>query len=222
MTRNEALLDIALVALCFFAVWTAVSLLEIATGGAVAVIAGVIAATWRLRARGDSWRDVGVRKPEKPMRLPLDVIALYALTIAGNAIIVQLLANWFGWPGLGLEAYASLRGDLVAFLTILAIAWTTAAFGEELLFRGFLLTRLQLALPEKHGGTVLAIAFQAFLFGIAHAYLGPRGVATAMLVGVIYATWYVRRGRNLWPLFIAHGLTDTVSLTAIYSGLLPT
>jgi uncharacterized protein len=54
----------------------------------------------------------------------------------------------------------------------------------------------------------------------AHAYLGAKGVATATLVGLIYGAWYVMRGRNLWPLIIAHGLTDMVSLLAIYAGVL--
>lgn len=222
LARSAAVLDVAIVTAGFLTTWVAASYSGLSAGGAVAVLVGLIAATWRIKARGDSWSSIGVRRPVSLKRLPLDVLALYALTIAGNLIVVQLLATLLGWSGLGLEAYSALRGDLTAYLRILAIAWTTAAFGEELLFRGFLLTRLEHIFQGVRGGTAAAIILQAFLFGIAHAYLGARGVAIATLVGLIYAAWYLKRGRNLWPLFLAHGLTDTISLTAIYAGAIPT
>ncbi len=65
------------------------------------------------------------------------------------------------------------------------------------------------------------LRLQAAIFGAAHSYLGARGIATATLVGVVFGSWFVLRGRNLWPLILAHGLTDTITLFAIYAGVMP-
>jgi uncharacterized protein len=71
------------------------------------------------------------------------------------------------------------------------------------------------------GGTVAtasAVVAQALLFGAAHFYLGTRGIATAFAAGLVYGLVYVCNGRNFLPLIVTHGLTDTMSLLAIYLG----
>ena len=60
---------------------------------------------------------------------------------------------------------------------------------------------------------------QAALFGLAHLYLGPTGMLNAFAIGLVAAAVYTADGRNLWPLIVAHGLVDTVGLTAIHFGL---
>jgi hypothetical protein len=60
---------------------------------------------------------------------------------------------------------------------------------------------------------------QATLFAFGHAYLGPRGMLNAGALGLLGGLCYLWNGRNLWPLFIAHGLVDSVGLTALFLGL---
>jgi membrane protease YdiL (CAAX protease family) len=106
-----------------------------------------------------------------------------------------------------------------ALFARLLLVCASAAFGEELVFRGFLLTRLEILLGGGLSATATAVAGQALLFGVAHWYLGLRGVSTAALIGLAYGVVYVCNGRNLAPLIVAHGLTDSLSLIAIYSGV---
>jgi membrane protease YdiL (CAAX protease family) len=70
-------------------------------------------------------------------------------------------------------------------------------------------------------GTTLTVLVQAVCFGAAHVYLGQRGVATAMTVGLLYGAAYFGTGRNLPVLMLAHGATDSLSLIAIYMGMVP-
>ena len=95
--------------------------------------------------------------------------------------------------------------------------WIQAGFGEELVFRGFLLTRLELLLGAGFTATMIAVAGQAMLFGAGHWYLGPRGITTATLLGLMLGVVCVCDGRNLVPLIGAHGLADSLSLIAIYA-----
>jgi uncharacterized protein len=41
-----------------------------------------------------------------------------------------------------LEVFRALRGDLRLTLLFLALAWTLAAFGEEMVYRGYLINRV--------------------------------------------------------------------------------
>lgn len=238
--RRNASIDVAIAAGAYLSVYFLMRFADLPRAGACAVLAALTVATWRLRVRGESWRTLGLAKPESLVRLAVAVFVLYVIVVASVLALVEPLAQIAGWRALDLSTYADLPGNPLALATILLIAWTTAAIGEELLFRGFLLTRLEnllrrtrapfLPFPRDAGEgtgdhstffhTALAVILQAAIFGIAHWYLGAKGVATAMMVGAIYGVWYVLRGRNLLPLIIAHGLTDTVSLVAIYAGVL--
>jgi membrane protease YdiL (CAAX protease family) len=65
-----------------------------------------------------------------------------------------------------------------------------------------------------------AAAFgQATLFALGHSYLGPRGMLNAGALALVAGLGYRWNGRNLWPLFMAHGLVDSVGLTALYLGV---
>ena len=218
---RPALFDLTIVAAGFLLAFFVADLAGLPHAGACAVLTGVLLATWRLRMNSESWRMLGLRVPERWGRLALSVVALYALIVAGTLLVIEPLSGVFDWPRLNLESYAHLRGNPFALAKLLAIVWTTAAIGEELLFRGFVLTRLERVLGHGPAPTMAAVALQAAIFGAAHAYLGVRGVATAMLVGVVFGSWFALRGRNLAPLIIAHGLTDTISVVAIYAGVMP-
>jgi uncharacterized protein len=220
LTSSSGLLDVGIVAGGFALVYACLRLLELPRAGSFAVLTALALSTWRLRVNGESWRMLGLVRPRSLGRMLLAIVALYAAVVASALIIIEPLAQALGWEALDVSAYASLRGNPIELAKILLIAWTSAAIGEELLFRGFLLTRLQTLLGNTRISTALVVILQAALFGVAHAYLGAKGVTTATLVGVIYGAWYVMRDRNLWPLIIAHGLTDTVSLLAIYAGAL--
>ena len=126
-----------------------------------------------------------------------------------------------GQPGLDIAAYSRIQGNPVELAKILTIVWTTAAIGEELLFRGFLQDRIHAVLGPGRRSAVAVVLLQAVIFGVAHSYLGLRGILTAMLVGVIFGTWFLLRGRNLWSLILAHGLIDTITMTALYAGVVP-
>lgn len=219
---SSALIDIAVAVIVFVAVSFGFGALGLPAAGTCALLVTLAFATWRLAASGPGWAgawpSVGFRAPPSWLRLALWVIAIYVLVIAANALVVVPIGRALGWAPLDLSRFAGLRGNPSRLALWLLVAWTTAAFGEELLFRGFLLTRLQALLGPHAVGMVGAVVLQATLFAIGHAYLGIRGTVSAGVVALVFGTVYVLNGRQLLPLILAHGLTDSVSLIAIYAG----
>ena len=96
---------------------------------------------------------------------------------------------------------------------LLPISWGSAAIGEEMLARGFLLYRL-----EGMTNTAAAVLLQAAIFGVAHFYQGLAGILTTFTVGLVLGVVYVKCGRSLLPAIIAHGVIDTIAMTALYFG----
>jgi membrane protease YdiL (CAAX protease family) len=216
---HKALADLAIVGVGLFVATALASALQMPYAGSVGVVAGVVLATWRLKLRSQTWRDVGLGSPGNALHSALAAFALYFLTLVSVLIIVEPVSRALQWPPLDLSPFRRIQGDSYSLAITLLLVWTVVAFGEEMVFRGFALNRLEEIFGPGRRAAVLAVATQAILFGLGHVYLGARGVLTAAVIGALYATWFLARGRSLWPLIAAHGLTDTISILAIYSGV---
>ena len=210
--------DILLTTLTFVAVYLGVTVAGLERAGAIALVAALGVATWRLYAAGGSWSGLGLRAPPSWWIVPAAVIGTYAAIMLASAFVITPVARAWNWPPLDLARLGGVEDNPRALMIMLAIAWTTAAFGEEMLFRGFLQTRLEAVSGGGALASAGAIVAQAAAFGLAHAYLGIRGAVTASAVGLIMGLAYVVCGRNLWPLIVSHGIIDSVSLIAIYTG----
>lgn len=81
---------------------------------------------------------------------------------------------------------------------------------EEILFRGFILSRLR----ALFGSTVAAVIASSIVFGLLHGYQGAIGVVQTTTVGLVLAT-LAARFRTIWPAILAHGLFDAISLVAV-------
>jgi membrane protease YdiL (CAAX protease family) len=103
------------------------------------------------------------------------------------------------------------------YLLWLVTVWTAAAFGEEMFFRGYLVTRLQTVFADIKFGVVLAVLVPALLFGLGHVYYqGLRGLVITGAIGLAFGTMFLLFKRNLWPVVLWHGIIDTLTFTAIF------
>ena len=180
----------------------------------------IAAATFLLRLSGRRWADAGLRKV-KPLRfllaIPLGLAAAFAISFVGEAVVAKLgihtpAEHWF----------LTLRGNLGLYLYFLIpVTWGTAAFGEEMLFRGFFLDALQRLFGASGPiGTTLAVIAQAVIFGLLHFYQGPAGASAAAVLGLAFGFIWWFSGRNLWAGIVVHGIIDSFSMTGLYLGLI--
>jgi len=180
----------------------------------LSVLLPLLAATWFLRREGNHWRNLLLGS-----RLNLKQLAGYsALAVAGGYAAVLgggWLARQSGLTSPDLSLLGDLlEGNLIVYLWfLLPITWGSAAIGEEMLARGFLQHRL-----EGLFGTGIGIILQAAIFAAAHFYQGLVGVLNIFLLALVFGSIYIRSGRNLIPLIIAHGVIDTIGVTLLYLG----
>ncbi len=181
--------------------------------------------TLYMRAVGLRWSAMGL-VPLPGWRAKLMLLPQAGLTLVAFAIVVALTT--IVGPALGLAfltevpagvegRWGQVAGSWPHYLLWLGIVWTAAAFGEEMFFRGYLVTRLQSLFQGGLPGAILAVAISALIFGFGHFYYqGWRGAVVTCGIGLAFGTMFLLFKRSLWPLILLHGVIDTLTFTALF------
>lgn len=97
-----------------------------------------------------------------------------ALALAAVGVLFQffsiyvmepLIIRLTGKP-IDLNEIALIEGNLFMLALFLALVWTLAAFGEELVFRGYLMNRVAELLGGNSTAWVLSLLVVSVLFGV--------------------------------------------------------
>jgi CAAX protease family protein len=172
-----------------------------------------------LAIRRQPLRSIGlVRPPSWPRTILVAALTAVALQLVSTYVTEPLVTHVTHRPE-DLSEFRPLVGNLKLALVSLAIVWTFAAFGEEFVYRGYVLTRMADAAAGSPRALVFAVAGTSLLFAVGHYYQGPTGMIDSGVTGVVLGTLYVRSGRNLWATILAHGLTDTIAVAIVFAGL---
>jgi len=181
----------------------------------------VILCGFLLKREDISWHDLGFKMPDNIGKSVLFGIGAMISSFVIIAVVISGIRA-AGLPVPDTTLFGFLEGNTAIYIPfMILVVWGSAAIGEELLARGFLLNRLEIVFKNAQKPWLLAAAAQAVLFGLAHFYQGPSGIIITGIVGFVLALAYQFTGRNLVAPIIAHGLIDTVSITSIYLGAAP-
>ena len=92
--------------------------------------------------RDGSWSAMGFKRPASWQRVLLIALAAAAVRILLGQFLIEPVTGLF-WPRPTAPALANeISGNAKMALLALLLVWTFAAFGEELAYRGYLLTRV--------------------------------------------------------------------------------
>ena len=177
----------------------------------------LLLASQSLWIRGLGWPTVGLNRPPGVYHTALQGVVGGLLILVLSRVVILPVAVWLTGTSIDLSALGELE-DTRGWLTLMLYAWTLAAFGEEMVFRGYLIRRLVDLTGTTRIAWGFAIVASGAAFGVAHSYQGPAGVLATAVVGVLMGLLYLYAGRNLWTVIIAHATVDTVALSAIYLG----
>ena len=198
--------------------------------GPVSLLASLAMVTLCLKSGKERWSSIGLKRPKSIARMLLWTLVIFVVTM-GLGFVIEAAVSAFtsnaSTPSPGVDEryqdrFAHLPGNLSAYLQWLAIAWIVGGFTEELLFRGFLISRFERLLAHTSFAVVLAVLLQAVLFGQQHFYYqGLPGALATGLIALVSGAFYILLKRNIWPLILSHGLANTLGLTLIYLGVIP-
>jgi membrane protease YdiL (CAAX protease family) len=174
-----------------------------------------------IRVRGLRWRNVGLTRNRG-----------WLLTLAlgvGAGLLMEAFELFVSQPLLiritgkqpDLSDFQAIYGNLKWTLILLALTWPLAAFGEEMVWRGYLMNRVAGLGKNKRLAWIVSLVAVNMVFGFAHSYQGITGIIDEGLMGVLLGLFYLGTGCNLSVPIIAHGVADTVDLLLIFLGKYP-
>jgi len=172
-----------------------------------------------LRLRNGGWKYAGFSRPQSWWKTVALAILAAAILLLGSELVVEPVAHriWSEPEHVSSVIQSGASGWRQALLGLL-IVWTFASFGEELSYRGYLLTRAADVLGRSNLAYWAAMIVVSLLFGFGHYYKGPSGVLDSTYSGLVLGGVFLLSGRNLWTSILAHGIGDTVAVFAVFTG----
>jgi membrane protease YdiL (CAAX protease family) len=182
------------------------------------VIVLCVLGLFSIRLRDGHWAAMGFKRPASWRRIFLIALAAAGVRILLGQFVIEPITGLF-WPTPSAPSLASeIAGNVKIALFALLIVWTFAAFGEEITYRGYLLTRAADIGRRSTTAYWLGIVLVSVLFGYGHYYKGPSGIVDSGIAGLILGTAYMLAGRNLWVCILAHGFIDTFGVIDAFFG----
>jgi len=165
---------------------------------------GLVATVVAIAFRGErlSWSQVGFGQMSWATPLRAAALTLFFIFVFGPLATLVLEKT-------GFRSFNVARSQFVGLPTwYLVVAIVIVAAGEEWLYRGYAIERLEAVI----GNAWIAGAISLVLFAVAHLPMWGFGVALTTLVsGSIFTVLYIRY-RDVSFLILAHVLTDLYGL----------
>ncbi|HYL20762.1 MAG TPA: CPBP family intramembrane glutamic endopeptidase [Gemmatimonadales bacterium] len=187
-------------------------------GGTPVLVAFGALSLW---LRGEGPRGVGLRRDPGWWRIVLiGVTAGLGYQFLSLYLVEPLTARVVGrLPDVSM--FAPLKSNVRLVVLYVAISWTLAGFGEEFVYRGYLLNRIAQLLGGRPRAWLVSLGATTVVFGLGHVYQGASGVIDTALFGFLFGVLYLLAGRNLWVAVIAHGVADTTAFVLLFFGRYP-
>lgn len=178
-------------------------------GGAISSLGEIALVFFILIRSAESLQRFGFSKPS--LRLVGWAIALSAVvTLIGAAGGAWALADFLGVYYHGKYPPGRPMGHATLPIALLATVVPFRAFAEEVVFRAYCTTRL----IDAWGSRAAAVTVGSLAFGVGHLYEGLTGALAASLVGVVYASVFLRT-RSIWPSTVAHIAYNIFAFTGV-------
>lgn len=164
--------------------------------------------------------EFGLSRPASwPRTILLGVIVAIASQAVTLGVMTFVINPLIGADPPDVSRFSAVEGNLKVLLTMIPTVWLTSAFPEEVIWRGFLMTRVAKLFGGSRGAWGMALVLTSVHFGLVHFYQGVSGILATGLIGFLYGLTFLLLGRNLWLVIVAHAASHVLGFTAMYFGL---
>ena len=176
-----------------------------------------------IKLRGEGLRQFGFSFKKISWKIGLKTflhsMLVFILALAGFIIGSIIMANISGIPEPSdMSSYDYLKDNIWMLFLTLGGVYIVASFGEEVIYRAFLINRIsELGLSGKTGKAIVLIV-SAIIFGLAHYNWGLTGIVQTSFMGLVLGLCYLYLKKRIWILIIAHAYMDTILMVQLYLG----
>ena len=172
-----------------------------------------------LKRQNRTLRDLGLKRKGLSTHTFVVGVVSALLWIAFNKWVYHPFITHF-FAAEPYTEYDFIRNRLSNLIITIIAASIIGGFYEEIVFRGFIQTKVREWLMNYKHSFWPAGFLTSFLFGLYHWQQGIFGIIPAFLGGLLWTFLLWRYKGNLWYPIISHAVFDTIALTMIYLGLI--
>lgn len=158
-------------------------------------------------------------KKQKNIIKTIGVSLFFAISIISLSIYILLPSiEFFTNQEINLSAFKQIKGNINSLILFLTFGWVIGGFFEEIIFRGFFITKIEKMFSRKIS-LFVAIIFPSVFFGYLHSYQGITGQILTGFVGLFLALIFVFNKKNIWVNILTHGFINTFTMVVFYYDL---
>ena len=146
---------------------------------------------------------------------PLVALALFIFYVFAVVPGIEMLT---GVP-IDYSSMSQLEGDLQTTIVWLLLVWVTAGFGEEIIFRGYLMRQFVKFFGDSNISLAINILVICGFFGYMHMQQGITGQLVVVIIGALLSIIFYKRKYDLWFMIMIHGIFNTLGILSFYFGL---
>ncbi|UCE93855.1 MAG: CPBP family intramembrane metalloprotease [Flavobacteriaceae bacterium] len=171
------------------------------------------------KLRGRNWADFGLAfgriTSKEGKRVFSRSLLVFALGISAYIMGTFLMSQISGMPETAdMSNYEYLNSFFMLVLTLCGV-YIVSSFGEEVIYRAFLINRFTELGLDSAFGKILAVVISSVIFGLVHFEWGPTGIVSTAMMGLVMGIFYLKY-KNLWILVLAHAYMDTLLLVPLF------
>lgn len=151
------------------------------------------------------------------LRFFLKSLLVFSVAVFSFVLASIIMANITGIPEKAdMSNYQYLQNNIFMLAITLLGTYIVSSFGEEVIYRAFLINRLlEIGLDSKMG-KYATILVSAIIFGLVHYQWGAMGIIQTGFMGLALGYFYIKFEKKLWILVLAHGYMDTILMVQMY------
>ena len=188
----------------------------------IANIAMLLIVYLGIKLRGETWKDFGLTFKlvtfKQGFKVFLLSLLVFIIAVAGFIVGSIVMANITGIPegSADMSGYAYLKDNVGMLILTLFGVYIVSSFGEEVIYRGFLINRIsQIGLDTKKA-RIVAVILSSLIFGFVHYEWGAMGIGQTAFMGLALGICYLKFKKRLWILILAHAYMDTILMVQMY------
>lgn len=173
-----------------------------------------------LKVRNQSWKDLGLSLNSINFKTLLLSFVVFVAALVGFIFGSIVMANIIGIPTeTDMSGYNYIQDNLPMLILALLAVFIASSFGEEVIYRGFLITRISEIGGSSKIWIWIAVLLSSTIFGLVHFDWGLMGIVQTGFMGLALAISYIILDRNLWVLVFAHAYLDAILMVQMYLGV---
>jgi len=172
-----------------------------------------------LPLRGQPLAHIGLISGVNKLRTLALSLVVFVAAVIGFAAGSIVMANIVGIPqSADMSGYNYLQGNLPMLVGALLAVFVVSSFGEEVIYRRSLVTRIAELGGSGKALLRIAVLISAIVFGLVHFQWGPMGIVQTGFMGLALGVSFILVKRNLWILVLAHAYMDAILMIQMYLG----